>query len=234
MCGRFTLGVPFRVLVELYDAIGADEWSARYNIAPTQLAPVVRASVDGGRTVDLLRWGLVPSWAKDPSVGNRMINARSESAAEKPAYRSAMRRRRGLVPADGFFEWQKTAGGRKQPWLFRVPDAPGGVFSFAGLWEIWRESEEAEPIVSFTILTTSANDLVRPVHDRMPVILAPDDAARWLDPAQEDPEPLLPLLAPFAAGRMTASRVSTRVNSPANDDASCIEPLPEQDDSLFA
>ena len=161
-----------------------------------------------------LHWGLVPSWADDPKIGNRMINARAETAADKPSFRTAMRRRRCLIVADGFYEWQ-TIGKRRQPMYIHMRD--GRPFAFAGLWESW-EGADHSALESCTILTTSANDLVRPIHDRMPVIIAPADYARWLDPAVQQAEPILPLLRPYPAEEMEAYAVSTRVNSPARDD----------------
>ena len=210
---------PVVRLVQYFDL--ADEVPAlepRFNIAPTQTAPVIR--MNGNRHLAMCRWGLIPSWASDKAIGARLLNARSESVATKPAFRSAFKQRRCLVPADGFYEWQK-AGSKKQPFFFRpVNDRP---FAFAGLWETWHKDDQA--LESFTILTTEANALLRPLHDRMPVILAPEDFAVWLDPRMQDLQTLQPLLRPYPAEGMTSYLVSTLVNSPRNESPQCIERL---------
>src|SRR5262245_35107324 len=175
MCGRFTLATSRAQLADLFRLAGGPELPLRYNIAPTQPVPVVRAAGDG-RALALARWGLIPRWATDPAIGNRLINARSETVAEKPSFRDAFRKRRCLIPATGFYEWAKTAGG-KQPYHFRLLD--GRPFAFAGLWERWDRG--GEPVESCTILTTAANAVVRPVHERMPVILPAEAFAAWLD-----------------------------------------------------
>lgn len=223
MCGRYTLKTPASEIAALfegiYDGLVVPEFRPRYNIAPTQDAPVVRLS--GGRHLEWrpLRWGLVPFWAKDTKSGARMINARSETVAEKPAFRTAFRKRRCLVPADGFFEWQKI-GKKKIPYYITVnSDAP---FSMAGLWERW--DKEGEPIETFTILTTDANDKIRPLHDRMPVILERDDYELWLDTEFADAERLKQLMKPLPGDRIDTRRVSTWVNNPRHDDPKCIEP----------
>jgi putative SOS response-associated peptidase YedK len=168
----------------------------------------------------MLRWGLVPFWADDPLMGNRLINARSEEVAAKPVFRAAFRKRRCLVPASGFFEWQRApTGRRKQPWYYTVTGHD--LFAFAGLWELWDKGGRLE---SFTILTCRPNELVAQVHDRMPVIVKPECFDLWLDPSVEDNERLAPVLKPFPTPSMSARRVSTRVNTPANDDPSLIEP----------
>jgi putative SOS response-associated peptidase YedK len=169
----------------------------------------------------MARWGLVPFWAKDRAIGNRLINARAESLAEKPAYRDSFKKRRCLVVADGFYEWQKVDG-RKQPWLLRLRD--GGPFGFAGLWSVWREKASGDELESCTIVTTSPNELAAPIHDRMPVILPRERHAEWLDPAAE-PSSLAALLEPFPALKMEAYPVSTWVNAPQHDDRRCVEPL---------
>jgi putative SOS response-associated peptidase YedK len=194
----------------------------RYNIAPTQMAPVIRASSDAtGRELLELKWGLIPFWAKEPGIGNRMINARSEEVEKKPAYRAAFRHRRCLIPATGFFEWMKNDDGSKQPHLIRRED--GHPFALAGLWEHWAGGGDG-PIESFTILTTEPNDLLRRLHNRMPVILKPVDYARWLDTGLQDVPQLKSLLQPAAPRSWTAYPVGRRVNSPRHDDAACIEP----------
>jgi putative SOS response-associated peptidase YedK len=201
-------------------------FTPRFNVAPTQPVAVVRCAPDASgpepeRDWALLRWGLVPHWAKDPSIGNRMINARAETAAGKPAYRAAFRRRRCLVVADGFYEWQRT-GGPKQPYFIRMRD--DRPFAFAGLWESWEGPENAV-LESCTLLTTEPNELVEPIHNRMPVILAPHDYGKWLDTTVQDPEPLRPLLRPYAADEMIALPVGTHVNRPTHDAPKCIEPV---------
>ena len=193
----------------------------RYNIAPTQSILAVRQRADGREAV-LLHWGLIPSWADAPSIGNRMINARAESIHEKPAFRRSFRRQRCLVPADGYYEWKKVAGGKKQPYLFQLPD--GRPFAFAGLWEHWQSRDQADAIIeSCSLITTTPNALAATVHDRMPVILNEADYAAWLDPANEDVDSLRQLLLPLEDDTLTAEPVSTYVNKPTNDDARCVE-----------
>lgn len=224
MCGRFTLSSKGDEVALLFDLRDIPEILPRYNLAPTQEAAVVRVERPGEpRRLDLLRWGLIPYWAKEASIGNRMINARSEGVAEKPAYKWSFRKQRCLIPADGFYEWKKE-GKSKQPYLIRRKDAQ--PFAFAGLWARWRDPERG-PLDTFTILTTDANELIRPLHDRMPAILDRKDFDLWLDPACEDRERLQPLLAPFDSGQMETYPVSRTVNSPVNDTAECIAPLVE-------
>ena len=220
MCGRYILTITGEVLAGAFGVERVPELPPRYNIAPTQDAPVVRRG-DGRRRMDLLRWGLVPPWAKDPSIGQRLINARAGTAAAKPSFRNALRRRRCLVPADGFYEWQRTAAG-KQPWLIRM--AGGRPFAMAGLWEVWRP-RDGEPLETFTILTTEPNEVVAPLHGRMPVILPPGSWDLWLDPSVTDPDRLAPLLVPHPAVGMTAHPVIRAVGSPAFDEPACIEPV---------
>ena len=218
MCGRYTLKTPASVLTELFDIEEApSSVTPSYNIAPTQRVATV-LSENGKRKLEMLRWGLVPSWADDPEIGNRMINARAETVAEKPSYRKAFRKSRCLVLADGFYEWQKTESS-KQPFHIRMKDE--SPFAFAGLWESWDNGEE---IRSCTIITTDANDLVGEVHNRMPVILQPEDYEMWLDPELDEREPLTSLLKPFPADAMQAYPVSRRVNKPSNNEPGCIEP----------
>lgn len=221
MCGRFTLTVPGEQAAQQFGLSDPSvKLAPRYNIAPTQPVAAVRAA-ETGRELALLRWGLIPPWAKDLSIGARMINARAETAAEKPAFRSAMKQRRCLILADGFYEWQ-TTGSSKQPFYFRV--AGDGPFAFAGLWEHWR-SPQGDQIHSCTILTTEANELVRPLHDRMPVILRPEDYGRWLDPALRDAAAVADLLAAYPADAMHTYPVSKSVNRVSNDGAELIAPL---------
>ncbi len=206
---------PVEAVGRLFDVAERPNLSPRYNIAPSQQAPVVRADAAGGRTLGLLRWGLIPSWAKEAKIGYRMINARAETVAEKPAFRSAFRHRRCLVPADGFYEWRKQ-GTVKQP--TRITRADGAPFAFAGLWERWRAPDGAL-IDSFTIITTAANELLRPIHERMPVILDPADFGPWLEAGGVE------RLVPYTDAKLEAVPVSTRVNSPKHDDPACIAPL---------
>jgi len=220
MCGRYTLSTPADLVGEFFSLEEVVEVPPRFNIAPTQSAPVVRQSA-GRRHLACLRWGLIPSWARDVGIGHRTLNARAETAAVKPSFRQAFRRRRCLVAADGFYEWARV-GGRRVAHHFHL--LGGGPLAFAGLWESWRDPH-GERIDSFTILTTEANALVARVHARMPVILAPHSHEPWLDPRRVDPAALQPLLEPYPAGEMEAHPVSAAVNSPANDSPSCIEPV---------
>ncbi len=196
----------------------------RFNIAPTQDVAVVRKTADDPqRQLVMLHWGLIPSWAKEAKLGQRMINARGETVAEKPSFRAAFKRRRCLVLADGYYEWQKPAakGTKKQPYYIHMQD--DRAFAFAGLWEYWEGASSSGPIESCTIITTDSADLTADIHDRMPVILPPEAYELWLDPELQDKDPLLPLLAPYAGDDLQAAPVSTHVNSVRNDDASCIE-----------
>jgi putative SOS response-associated peptidase YedK len=220
MCGRYTLSAAGEQVAGQFGLAEAPQLAPRYNIAPTQMVPVVRAG-PGGRELAMLRWGLVPSWAKDLSIGARMINARAETAAEKPAFRSALRQRRCLVVADGFYEWQQAPAG-KQPFYFRVHGgAPCGL---AGLWEIWRGPDDT-PVQTCTILTTRANPLLAPIHERMPVILPPDQYGLWLDPDMRDAGPLEHLFEPFPAEAMDSYPVGKGVNKVSNDSRDLIAPL---------
>lgn len=219
MCGRFTQADIAELDRAIFKLLDVPALEPKYNIAPTEEAAVIREEAGGTRSLEQLRWGLVPSWAEHPSIGNRLINARSESVTQKPAFRDAFHARRCLVPADGFYEWAKTPTGR-QPYYIRVHG--GEVFALAGLWEYYEG--EGGPIESFTIITTDTNDLVRPVHDRMPVILAPADYDAWLDPANPDYRGLRALLRPYPAGDMDMVPVSRYVNKPQNKGPECVEP----------
>lgn len=219
MCGRYTLRTSPQAVAKAFQLQLVPDFSPRYNNAPTQQVLTIREH-DGSRQALFMHWGLIPSWADDPSIGNRMINARAESVADKPSFRSAFKRSRCLIVADGFYEWQKT-GKAKQPSFIRLKqDRP---FAFAGLAEHWHRGDQT--IDSCTIVTTAANELMAPIHDRMPVILAPEDYEEWLDPQFPDKEKLLALLRPFPEDRLVAIPVSTLVNSPRNEEAACIEPL---------
>jgi putative SOS response-associated peptidase YedK len=222
MCGRFTLIAPGEAIAEHFGLREIPTLAPRYNIAPTQPVAAIRISSKSG-TPELthFHWGLIPRWAKDPTIGSRMINARSETAAEKPSFRVAFKYRRCLVPADGFYEWQKVNGG-KQP--VRIGLADGGLFAIAGLWEHWQSPDGSE-IESCTLLTTGPNELLKPVHNRMPVILSPDDYELWLDPGAQHPGEVQPLLRSYPDETMRYYPVSTHVNNPRNEDPLCIEPL---------
>ncbi len=220
MCGRYTLTVSAAVLAEVFGVSEDPAHLPRYNIAPTQLVPLVLGLEAGGRALVRGRWGLVPSWAKDPSIGSRLINARAETVADRPAFRSAVRQRRGLLPADGFYEWVPTGEG-KRPHLIRYTDRR--VFAFAALWERWRAPDGSE-LVSCTILTTAPNDLVAPLHDRMPVILEPATWDEWLARDPLGRSRLAELTATCRVDGLEVLPVSPRVNRPANDDPGCLAP----------
>ncbi|MEM0997943.1 MAG: SOS response-associated peptidase [Bacteroidota bacterium] len=220
MCGRYTLALP---LIEVAQALGIGlptfDFSPRYNIAPTQRLPII--TDEAPQQFHLHRWGLIPFWAKDPAIGNRMINARSETIANKPAFRAAFRKRRCLIPATGFYEWKKTPTGKVPHHIYNQDSA---VLTFAGLWESWQDAE-AKEIRSYTIITCPPNALMAPIHDRMPAIILPEDRGRWLDPGLA-PEAALALLQPYPPGLLQADPVSTQVNSPRNDGPQLLDPPP--------
>ena len=227
MCGRFALMTPTEQLALLFDlpetAVSNLPTSvSRFNIAPTQPVAAIRLDQAGARNFTFFRWGLIPSWAKDIKIGSRMINARSETVAEKPSFRAAFKRRRCLIPADGFYEWQKRNGG-KQPMFIRPAAGEELSFALAGLWELWRDPDGGT-LQSCTILTTSPNELMAPIHNRMPVIIEPEDYDLWLDP-EPNPEQGLHLLRPYPAEKMVAYPVSTIVNNPRNDVPECVQPI---------
>jgi putative SOS response-associated peptidase YedK len=223
MCGRYFLTTPGDVLAAELELESVPELEPRYNIAPSQPVAVVRASEPGpGRALARVTWGLIPGWARERAIGNRLINARGETLAEKPSFRDAFRKRRCLIPADGFFEWQKLPGG-KQPFVLRRKG--GGPITFAGLWSSWKDRETGEALETCAIVTTTPNELAATVHDRMPVLLGRAARADWLDPAA-DPNALSALLVPYPAAEMEAYPVSRRVNDPGHDDPACIEPVP--------
>ncbi|HEX6972505.1 MAG TPA: SOS response-associated peptidase [Limnochordia bacterium] len=229
MCGRYTLTVDGREILTEFSVQGTlpglEEWlRPRYNIAPGQPVVAIRTDRSGARIAGLLRWGLVPSWAKDPQIGYRMINARAETLAERPAFRAAYRQRRCLLPASGFYEWRRR-GQKRQPYYFRLRKEP--LFALAGLWEVWR-GPDGQPLYSCTVVTTAANELVAPIHDRMPVILDREAAALWLEPGY-DRAALEQLIGPYPASAMERYAVSPAVNAPAHDGPDCIDPIADDE-----
>jgi len=224
MCGRYALYGPVsrtnRHAIEFLEQ--EIDFAPSYNAAPTQKLPVFRASSERGRELTLLRWGLIPSWASDLAIGARMINARAETVAEKPAFRTAFKRRRCLVPMSGFYEWKKAPGG-KVPYFIRPLNSE--VFAAAGLYEYWPGKEGAEPVESYTIITTEANELMRTLYDRMPVLLPQSAYEAWLDPGNEKTDALMDMLKPCPAEEMRAYPISPRVNDVKNDGPEIIEPV---------
>jgi putative SOS response-associated peptidase YedK len=219
MCGRFILTSPGIVLAAQFELQQEFELPPRYNIAPTQQVSAIRMDTSG-RRLEMLKWGLLPFWAKDASISARLINARSETLSEKPAFRAAFKSRRCLIPSNGFYEWTKNKG-QKQPYLIKLTE--GSLFAFAGLWEHW-ESKDGVDVESCTIITTHANELVQPLHDRMPVILKNKDYALWLDPIAKR-EILQPLLIPYPSEEMNSYPVSSNVNKATYDSPDSIEPM---------
>jgi putative SOS response-associated peptidase YedK len=220
MCGRFSQSKTAEMLIKAFQLSTTPSWQPRYNIAPTQDVPTVLYVPDQpGRQFKLLRWGLIPGWSKDLSIGYKLINARAETLTEKPAFRSAFKRHRCLILADGFYEWQRL-NGKKQPYYFRLANEQ--PFAFAGLWERWQKDETT--IESCTIITTQANALLRPVHDRMPVVLEPETYDPWLDPSTST-EQLQSLLRPYNSQAMEGYPVSSLVNSPSNESPNCLKRL---------
>jgi putative SOS response-associated peptidase YedK len=224
MCGRFAQATDPSKLAQQFGAQKARDFRAPgHNVAPAALAAIVRIPrVGSGRVLETLKWGLIPSWAKDPVMGVRMANARAETAAEKPFFRSAFRTQRCLIPVDGFYEWKRILK-VKQPYYFTMKDKE--PFALAGLWESWRPKEGEEPVLTFTILTTGPNKLMAPVHDRMPVILAPKDYEAWMDPARRESPELQGFLNPYPEEGMEARVVSTYVNSARHQGVQCVEPV---------
>ncbi len=233
MCGRYTLKTPADVLMQMFHTAWPGEASARYNIAPTQQIPVVRGNRHNPRVREavMMRWGLVPSWADDLSIGSRMINARSETAASKPSFRSAFRKHRCLVPLDGFYEWQKLSDGTKQPWWMHFEDEQ--PFAAAGLWETWAPPEEqrkpgagrSDLVSTFTILTTEANSQMSRLHDRMPVILSPEHWDLWLGD-QSSVGQLQELLQPWEGESLCFRCVGKAMNRPAHEQPDCLTEIP--------
>ena len=222
MCGRFTLTIDPGELQEAFPGLTSiNNFAPRYNIAPTQPVAVIPNS--NNPQLDFYLWGLIPSWAKDPEIGSRMINARSETLAEKPSFRSAFRRRRCLILADGFYEWKTLLGEKsKLPMFIHLKNRK--IFAFAGLWEIWSSPDGSE-IRSCTIVTTQPNEMMQSIHNRMPVILPVEAYEDWLDPNERASESLSHWLSPYPAGEMEAYPVSKLVNSPQNDVTECIQPI---------
>jgi putative SOS response-associated peptidase YedK len=223
MCGRYRLSRRKQIIEEHFDSVsGEEDWTPRYNIAPTQSIPVIRQNPkEPVRQLSLMKWGLIPHWSKDGSGVAGIINARSETAAAKPAFRDALKSRRCLVPADGFYEWMRMAKA-KQPYCFEVNE--GELFAFAGLWDRWKDPS-GNWVKTCSILTTTPNSVTSAVHDRMPVILDPDSYDMWLDPGMRDVASASDLLKPFNARRMRCYPVSTRINQVANDDEECSVPV---------
>ena len=223
MCGRYRLSRRKQIIEEHFDSVSGDEdWSPRYNVAPTQPVPIIRQNPKlPVRHLSLVRWGLIPSWTKDISEAAMMINARSETVAAKPAFRDALKSRRCLIPADGFYEWQRN-GKAKQPFCFEVNE--GSLFAFAGLWDRWKDPNGTW-VESCSIMTTMPNAVTSAVHDRMPVILDPGNYDVWLDPGMTNVDAACELLQPFDARLMRRYPVSERVNHSANDDAECSTPI---------
>jgi putative SOS response-associated peptidase YedK len=227
MCGRVVQSTPLNEIRVLFEAVNpVPNMAANYNGAPTQSLAVVRLDGDGRRSLDLLRWGLIPSWAKDRSIGPRLINAMAETVAAKPAFRDAFRRRRCLVPVDFFYEWQKTGSGRqprvRQPYAIGFAD--GALMALAGLWERWKDPQDGAALHSFTVITGPPNELVAPIHNRMPVILPREAWRRWLGEDRAEADELLALLRPYPAEAMRAYRVAARVGNVRNNDPELLAP----------
>jgi putative SOS response-associated peptidase YedK len=222
MCGRFSATFSFREIKVRWNLYGDLSFEPRYNIAPSQSVPVI-VKEEHGNEPKLMKWGLVPPWAPDPSIGNRMINARAETLLEKPSFRQLVSQRRCIIPADGFYEWRRD-GNRKVPvWIHLKKREP---FAFAGLWDSWRNPQDGDVLNTFTIITTDPNELVRPIHNRMPVIYDAAMGRQWLEHSYERAMTLAAVLRPWPSEYMEAWDVSTVVNSPENDAPECIRPLP--------
>jgi putative SOS response-associated peptidase YedK len=222
MCGRYRLSRRKQIIEQYFgSAPWDDDWNPRFNIAPTQRVPVIRQHPKKPiRQLSLMKWGLIPHWAKDPTIASSTINAKSETAADKPPFRDPLKSRRCLIPADGFYEWKRT-GTSKQPYCFEVHE--GKLFAFAGLWDGWKDAN-GEWVKTCSILTTAPNSVTGTVHDRMPVILEPDAYDLWIDPGITNVGAILERLKPFDARQMRCYPVSTRINQVANDDEECSRP----------
>ena len=220
MCGRYVIEISADLVRKVFGVVDVPQWTARYNVAPTQMVPVIRQRGDSTSQLVLMRWGLIPSWAKE--VGEGLINARAETVNEKPSFRQSFRQRRCILPATGFYEWQKVDK-HKIPHFVRLKNQM--PMPFAGIWDSWR-APDGQVVESCAILTTAANGAVGSIHERMPVILHPDEFGQWLDREQHNPATLMPLLAPYPSDCLEVYPVSTLVNSVANDQPECIAPLP--------
>ncbi len=218
MCGRFVVNIPPEVLAAIFGLLVVPQLEPRFNVAPTQQVAAVRSDVDHNR-LDLMKWGFVPSWSKDISFGSHMINARSETVTEKPAFRHAIKYRRCIIPTSGFYEWLHAGDHSKHPHYIQMADH--SPMCLAGIWETWKAPDSTE-IETFAILTTAANKLVAPLHDRMPVILHPDNYALWLSKNMHDPEALQQLYVPYPAEEMAAYKVPDLVNNARFDGPACI------------
>ena len=223
MCGRYTRKEELSRLADVLRILLPPDLKPRYNIAPGQMVPAVRNHAEGGREFVMLKWGLIPSWAKDPSIGYKMINARTETVAEKPSFRKSFKHQRCLILADGFYEW-KREGKAKQPYYIHFKDSR--PCAFAGLWERWEDKQKADTVIeSCTIITCGANQVMEPIHHRMPVILEEKDYDVWLDPLNKGTEVLTKLLQPYQPDDLEAYPVSTIVNNPRNNSVACVKPL---------
>lgn len=236
MCGRFVSSTPVNQLAEqfLVEEIKVDDHDPSWNVAPTDRVLAVAVGKEGTRQLGQFKWGLVPSWAKDESIGNRMINLRAETVSDKPSFRRTLAKRRCILPADGFYEWKATGKGRKkQPFFIKSRD--GSVLALAGLWEVWKPKDEqdAEWLRTCTIITTEPNAVLRPIHDRMPVVLPPSAWDTWLDESNADVEALSRLLVPAPDDLLEAYPVSTEVSSVRNNGEQLIIPLPTTDDGMI-
>lgn len=224
MCGRYALNTSAQELIDHFQLVRCSDFPIRFNIAPSASVPVIRQSPDGDRVADLLRWGLVPHWAKDPTIGAKLNNARAESVMEKPSFQSAYQRRRCLIPASGFYEWQAVPGEpRKQPWFIHLRS--GEPMAMGGLWESWKDPS-GEIVRTFCVVTTEANQIMAPIHDRMPVLIGAKSWSRWLDPSIPG-SALAGMLNPFPAELMEAWKVSRRVSNARDEGEELILPSAE-------
>lgn len=221
MCGRISAHIPATEVAELFNLPEIPQLKDRFNITPSQHVAVVRNQGDHNR-LDLLKWGLVPVWAKDSNIGSQLISARCETVLEKPAFRHAIKYRRCIIPVSGFYEWERSGEHKKQPWYIRMTD--DSPLCLAGLWEAWKMPSGNE-LETFAIVTTASNELIAPLNESMPLILQPDSCALWLSHNMHDPEQLLPFYQPFPASALTAYKVSDLVNNPHVDSPACIERL---------
>lgn len=223
LCGRFSLTTELDALIERFqiDQVTIDDYSPRYNIAPSQQVPTLIRANNGNR-LGTLKWGLIPFWAKDPSISNKLINARSETADEKASFKHALKKRRCLILSDGFYEWKRS---KNQKTPMRIQVNSGQPFAMAGLWEQWKDEDKA--VYTCTILTTEANEMMEDIHNRMPVIISKEAQTNWLDPSIDDYETIREMMRPYPAKEMSAYEVSSIVNSPKNENSSCIVPVEE-------